>query len=74
MLPAKADRSVDQNDLIEEFYNEYAALSLDLYQLDAIQQAVYSDNSLSAAEADARLHALYRLEADAFEFNPACCD
>ena len=74
MLPAKADRTEKQNALVDQYYAEYAALGLDLYQLDAIQQAVYSDNSLSAAEADARLHALHRLEADAFEFEPACCE
>ena len=74
MLPAKADRSADQNNLVAIFYSEYAALNCDVYELDAMQQAVCRDKSLTAAEADARLAALYQLEAETFEFNPACCE
>lgn len=74
MLPAKADRSSDQNNLVAKFYNEYAALNYDVYQLDAMQRAVCGDKNLSDAEAQARLAALYQLEAETFEFNPACCD
>ncbi len=73
MLPAKADRSADQNNLVAKFYKEYAALGLDLYQLDDVQTAVYNNTSMPSSEANARLSALYQLEAETFEFNPACC-
>lgn len=74
MLPAKADRSADQNELVAKFYSEYAALRCDVYELDALQQAVCKDRAISDAEAQARLAALYELEAETFVFEPSCCD
>ena len=72
MLPAKADRTEKQNNLVGKYYAEYAALNCDVYELDAMQQAVCKDRGMTAAEADARLAALYQLEAETFEFDPAC--
>lgn len=74
MLPAKADRTEKQNALVDQYYAGYAALNCDVYELDAMQQAVCKDRNMTAAEADARLAALYQLEAETFEFDPACCD
>ncbi len=70
----KMSRETDAQYSVVKFYNEYSALNCDAYQLDEIQQAVYSDNNISDAEAFARLAALSQLEAETFEFNPACCD
>jgi len=71
MFPAKADRSENQNNLVEKFYAEYAALNCDIYELDDIQKSVCSNRAMSDIEAEARLTALYALEAETYEFNPA---
>jgi len=71
MFPAKADRSENQNNLVEKFYAEYAALNCDIYELDDIQKSICSNRTMSDIEAEARLTALYALEAETYEFNPA---
>lgn len=56
---------------MDKFYEEYAALNCDIYGLDELMRAVCNDKSISDKEAEARLAALYRLEAETYEFHPA---
>jgi len=46
-------------------------LNCDIYELDDIQKSVCSNRTMSDIEAEARLTALYALEAETYEFNPA---
>jgi hypothetical protein len=71
MLPAKSDRTNSQRDLVSKFYAEYAALNCDIYELDAMQKSICSNQAMPDIEAEARLAALYALEAETYDFNPA---
>ena len=70
-LPAKIDRSENQNNLVAKFYDEYAAFNYDEYQLDYAAQQVYNDASLGYEIAMAKLAALDALTSECFEFNPS---
>ena len=74
MFAARSDRTPNQTKLVEKFYAEYAALNCDIYELDNIQKSICSNHAMPDIEAEARLAALYALEAETYDFNPACCD
>lgn len=71
MLPAAADRTEKQNDLVAKYYAEYAALGLDECEIQDLSDKVYADNALSYLERACRATALARLEVEFFDFNPA---
>lgn len=71
MLPAAADRTEKQNDLVAKYYAEYAALGLDEYQVQDFTDKVYADSTIPYLEQACRVAALARLEVEFFDFNPA---
>lgn len=74
MLPAKADRTEKQNALVDQYYAEYAALGLDEYEIENLIDKVCANNKITYLDAACRVAALERLEAETFEFEPACCE